>query len=96
MFIMHMPWTFRLSDRAIVQINAKPATLWWCDADTLVINETDRRHICDRRPFSENLQCFICTDADGSSYRVIEIDDIGNTLTVPAERPFGVIRNDVD
>ena len=77
MFIMHMPWTFRVGDRAPVKINGEAATLWWRETDTLVINETDARRICDRRPVDEDLQAFICTDPDGSAYRVIDDTDDG-------------------
>ena len=84
MFLIHMPWTFRVGDRADVRINLKPAVLWWRDADTLVINDTDVRRICDRRPVDDpnsdsllSVQLFTCTDADGSAYTVTNETDDG-------------------
>jgi len=74
MFFMHMPLTFREGDRAPVRINGADATLWWRDAETLVINETDPRRICSHYPAGE-LQAFVCTDADGSAYVATKLDD---------------------
>lgn len=45
MFVMTMAATFAIGDRAQVRINGEDATLYWRDAETLVINGTDARRI---------------------------------------------------
>jgi len=64
MLIIHMPMSFRIGDRASVRINLKPASIWWRDAETFVVNDTDERRILDRSAGGRDLQCFICSDAD--------------------------------
>jgi len=45
MFIVHLPGTIRIGGRATVTINGAPATVYWRDERTLVINDTDPRAI---------------------------------------------------
>src|SRR5262245_22629896 len=61
MFMISMPKSFSLGDRAEVRINKQSATLFWRDAHTLVINETDPRRIL-RIGDSGALWNFMCSD----------------------------------
>jgi len=69
MFIMCMAATFSLGDRATVKINGAPATLYWRDEHTLVINDTDARRIVmlERGGLDgagQPVQTFTCADAE--------------------------------
>jgi hypothetical protein len=81
MFFIEMPRTFRVGDRAEVRIDQQPATLWWRDRDTLVINDHDARRICHHRPVDDHLQVFYCADADGTEYQVTDETDAGFLVT---------------
>jgi hypothetical protein len=69
MFIMTMATAFVIGDRAEVRINGAPATLWWRDEATLVINDTDARRIVmldlGVDGFGRSVRTFTCGDADG-------------------------------
>jgi len=45
MLILHMPALFRVGERAACRINGAPATVYWRDASTVVLNDTDARSI---------------------------------------------------
>jgi hypothetical protein len=69
-FMIVMATTFNVGDRAEVQINGAPATLFWRDDATLVINETDARTIVEIDTGHDGLgrpsRCFLCSDADAA------------------------------
>jgi hypothetical protein len=75
MFIITMRGTFAIGDRDPVHVKGEPATLWWRDEHTLVINDTDIRRIVrlGRGTDGGGRPCltFTCTDADGSGGTVI-------------------------
>jgi hypothetical protein len=84
MFLISMPLDFKVGGTAQVRINKKPATLFWRDANTLVVNGADSRRVLhsfvqdERRHFS-------CTDSDGWPSDVeVHTDALGN-VTVEAK-----------
>src|SRR5262245_29029347 len=71
MFIMHMPLSFKVGERALVKINDESTLLHWRDEHTLVIGDNDARRIV-RSQIDGDLRCFICGDADGEQYDIDE------------------------
>ena len=82
MFIMHMPESFKIGDTADCRINGEPTQLTWRSPDTLVIGNTDARHIV-KTHVEDGLRCFICGDADDSEYSVEEIPGEGFIIFKP-------------
>jgi hypothetical protein len=77
MFIMHMPLSFKVGERALVKINGESTLLHWRDEHTLVIGtENDARRIVTSQ-IDGDLRCFICGDADGERYDVDEVPGEG-------------------
>ena len=75
MFMMTMVTSFQVGDRAEVRINGQPATLFYRDARTLVINETDVRQILARDTGLDGAgrpsQTFTCSDADPQPITIV-------------------------
>ncbi|HYT57856.1 MAG TPA: hypothetical protein VEQ38_24380 [Verrucomicrobiae bacterium] len=82
MFSIAMPESFKIGDTAAVSVNKKPATVFWRDADTLVLNDTDARRILHSY-LNGDLRQFYCTDADGTPSGVkVYTDKAGYRLVV--------------
>ena len=72
MFIMHMPLSLKVGERALVKINDESTLLHWRDERTLVIGDNDARRIVTLQ-IDGDLRCFICGDADGEQYDIDEV-----------------------
>jgi hypothetical protein len=88
MFMIHLPNSVKVGDTVDCRINAEPKQVTWRDADTLVIEPDDARHILLAAPEGD-LICFMCADADGSG-AVVFGDEDGNVHAIsspPKGRP---------
>jgi hypothetical protein len=75
-----LPLTFKIGDTQAARVNKEPATLFWRDKDTMVLNGTDTRKILLR--FDDGaLRHFACTDADGTP-RAVDVIVEGWTIKV--------------
>jgi hypothetical protein len=66
MFVIHLASSVRIGGTVDCRINRKPARVTWRDAETLVIEPEDARHIVQVLEHPEFLS-FVCADADGST-----------------------------
>jgi hypothetical protein len=71
MFLMNLAKSVRIGDTVDCRINGQPARVTWRDAQTLVIEPDDARHIACVMSIGD-LNHFVCADVDGyNDFKII-------------------------